>query len=436
MNGTFKREDSGHAIPALAYLLSQYPAMNHAFMLREVRQLRASGFAIRCASIREPDRDDDRLSAEEKEEQQATFYIKTQPLSNVLGAHVRTLIRYGIAYFRGALLALHIGRGRPTATIRNLLYFVEAVVMGDWMHRYGLEHVHTHFASNVALIAERIFPITVSATFHGFDEFKDPKGFHLSEKIIASRFVCAVSRYGCSQMMMSCHYSLWSKLEVARLGVDTEDFRPDRFRHHSKHLELLCAGRMTAVKGHHVLLEAMQLLKARGCPVRLHLAGDGEEHLGLQEHVAAAGLDDSIVFHGFLNQDELRKLYANTDIFILPSFYEGIPVVLMEAMAMGIPCIATWVNGIPELIRNGIDGLTVAPGDSGALADAVAAYLGDRQLLEQFSINARQRAIERADLERNVQHLATIFERYLGKDNNLMKSADKLMIDSSSLATK
>lgn len=420
----------------LAYLLSQYPAINHAFMLREVRQLRASGFTIRCASIREPDRDDAHLTAEELEEKQRTFYIKALPISRVIGAHARTLMRHGRGYLRGAKLALRMGKGRPRATIRSVLYFVEAVVAGDWMCRFGLAHVHTHYVSNVSMIAEHIFPITMSATFHGPDEFADPKEFHLAEKIIASQFACAISRYGCSQMMKYCHYSQWNKLEIARLGVSTEGLRPRKFRDHPELFELLCAGRMTAVKGQHVLVEAMELLKRRRCPVRLHLAGDGQDRVALQEHVSAVGLADSIVFHGFLNQDDLRQLFDNIDLFVLPSFAEGVPVVLMEAMSLGIPCITTWVNGIPELIRNGIDGLTVAPGDSAALANAIATCLGDGRLRQRLSVSARDRALEFADLNRNVQHLATIFARYLGQENAPEESKEKFSIDVSSSVPK
>src|SRR5262249_2470821 len=152
--------------------------------------------------------------------------------------------------------------------------------------------------------------------------------------------------------------------------------------------------------------------------------------------VFAAGLSETVIFHGFVNQDELRKLYAKTDIFVLPSFEEGVPVVLMEAMAMGIPCISTWVNGIPELIRNGIDGLTVAPGDPAALADAVATCLRDRRFRQQLSVSARERALELADLNRNVQHLATIFARYLGQEGAMNKGEKNFIIDVPSLVPK
>ncbi len=421
-------DDGGAKTPVLAYLLSEYPAINHAFMLREVRQLRASGFVVRCASIRVPNRDDARLTPEELEEKQNTFYIKAEPVSRVIGAHARSLIRHVSGYLRGVLLAIRMGRARPKKTIRSLFYFAEAVIIGDWMRHNDLAHVHTHYASNVAMIAERIFPITISVTFHGPDEFKNPEEFHLTEKINASRFARAISRHGCSQLMKSCRYSQWNKLEIARLGVDTERLRPQIFRDHSEPFELLCAGRMTAVKGQHTLLDAMELLRARNCSVRLHFAGDGEDRVALQEHVSAAALGDSVVFHGFVNQDELRKLYANTDVFVLPSFEEGVPVVLMEAMSLGIPCIATWVNGIPELIRNGIDGLTVSPADPVALANAIAICLQDQRIRQQLSIKARERAIEMADLNRNVQHLAMIFARYIGQQNVLRAERAEFII--------
>jgi glycosyltransferase involved in cell wall biosynthesis len=218
-------------------------------------------------------------------------------------------------------------------------------------------------------------------------------------------------------MMLSCDYSQWKKLEITRLGVDTHSLLPEEFREHPEPLQLLCAGRLAAVKGQHVLLDAVRLLKEQCCPVHLHLAGDGEDRAALQNHVIATDLCDSVTFHGFLNQEKLRKLYAATDLFVLPSFAEGVPVVLMEAMALGIPCVATWVNGIPELIRNGIDGLTVAPGDAVGLANAIISCINDPRLRRQLSNAARLRATEIADLNRNVQHLAAIFAGYLRDDD-------------------
>jgi glycosyltransferase involved in cell wall biosynthesis len=397
----------------LAYLVSQYPAVNHAFMLREINELRRLGSQIQVASISDPDRPPERLTSEEREAAAAVLYVKSAPKVAVLKAHLHALAVSPGSYLRGAYAALRLGSGSPQKSLRFLLYFVEAIVVGEWMCRAGLRHLHCHYSSNVALLAAKVFPITISVTFHGPEEFKDPAGFHLREKINACLFACAISDYGRSQLMLACDPSQWAKLEATRLGVDTAKLLPRDFRPNPKPFELLCAGRLAPVKAQHILISAMELLRREGWDVRLHLAGDGPDRASLQQRVNAAGLAQHVVFEGFVNQDEMQRLYQRTDIFVLPSFAEGVPVVLMEAMARGIACVATWVNGVPELIRTGLDGLTVAPGDPAALAHAVTRLMADVELRRGIEKRARQRAVEVADLEANVARLLEVFGRFL-----------------------
>jgi colanic acid/amylovoran biosynthesis glycosyltransferase len=397
----------------LAYLFSQYPAVNHAFMLREVWQLRRLGAEIHVASVSGPDRSADRLTPEEREEVQSVFYVKSAPKTAVLSAHLRTLFKRPGRYLGGLFAAMRLGRGHIGRTIDFILYFAEAVVLGDWMDGCGCHHLHVHFSSNVAILAAKVFPITISVTFHGPDEFKDPVGFHLREKIGACLFACAISDYGRSQLMNSCDHSQWAKLEVTRLGVDTGKLLPRPLRSHPDPFELLCAGRLAPVKAQHILIRAMEMLVADGRSVRLHLAGDGPDRASLEARVASSGLSQYVVFEGFVNQDEMQRLYERTDVFVLPSFAEGVPVVLMEAMSRGIACVATWVNGVPELIRTGLDGLTVAPGDPGALVQAITRLMDDIEFRRGMEQRARLRAVEFADLTTNVAHLHEVFARYV-----------------------
>jgi colanic acid/amylovoran biosynthesis glycosyltransferase len=340
--------------------------------------------------------------------------VKTQSLSSIARSHLRTLFSRPATFFKGLACALRQGKGHARSTLSWLFYFVEAIVVGEWMRANQLPHVHIHYSSNVGLLLSKVFPITISCTFHGPDEFKDPTGFVLTEKIVASRFACAVSDFGRSQMMLASDYSQWSKLEVTRLGVDTNRFRPREQRDHPERFELLTAGRLAPVKAQHVLLAAMEMLSRPGRQIRLRIAGDGPDRASLEEHVRVSGLADCVEFLGFVNQDEMSQLYQETDAFLLPSFAEGVPVVLMEAMAMGIPCVATCVNGIPELIRHELDGLTVVPGNAAELARATMRLINDPVLRRDFSRRARQRAVEIADLGTNVAHLADVFARHLG----------------------
>lgn len=392
---------------SLAYLLSQYPAINHPFMLREVRRLRELGFAIEVASIRPPDRPFDQLTAVEQEEARSTFYVKTPGLPRLLRAHLATLLTRPAGYVRGLFRALRSG---PS----GILYFAEAVVAGDWMMRHRLFHVHIHYCSTVGWIAAAIFPITMSVTFHGQAEFVNPDGFQLREKIRASLFCRAISLHGRSQMLKVVDYREWPKVEVAFLGVDPREFQPRPFRAHPEPFQIACVGQLAPVKGQHMLLAAMELLAREGRRVLLRIAGDGADRAGLEQDIASRHLARHVIMEGFLNQDKLRELYAECDVLALPSFAEGIPVVLMEAMAMEIPCVATWITGIPEIIRQETDGLLTPPGDAEALAFAIARLMDDPELRRSLGQKARLRILEKFDLHRNTERLAEIFGRRLG----------------------
>jgi len=387
----------------IAYLVSQYPAISHTFILREIRALRALGWDIRVASIRAPDRPFEQLSVEEQAEQRATFYIKPRGPAPALVANVRVLLRRPLAYAGALAYAL-----RLNGTARNMLYFAEAVMFADWMRRERLEQVHMHFSTTVGLLARRVFAMRTSATIHGSDEFIDPQGFHLSAKVAAFDLVCAISEYGRSQLMRFSDARHWPKLQVARLGVDVEVYAPRPFRYNPKTFEILTVGRLAAVKGLHVLLGAIERLIREGRNARLRIAGDGPERANLENESVRRGLTEKVVFEGSQSPAQLRALYSQTDVFALASFAEGIPVVLMEAMAMEIPCVATWITGVPELVRHEVDGLLVPPGSEEELAGALARLMDDSDLRLRLGKSARQRVLEHYDLKRNTRVLADL----------------------------
>jgi glycosyltransferase involved in cell wall biosynthesis len=386
--------------------LSQYPAVNHVFMLREIRSLRKLGFEIHAASIRRPDRDLSVMTEAEREEAQATYYVtSTSPLRLAL-AQLHTFVTRPASYFRG--LAGALGSGP-----RGFFYFAEAIAVGRWMMRRRITHLHTHYASNVALIVARTFPITLSVTFHGPVEFQDPVHSRLREKVRASLFSCAISQYGLAQLMYACGYAEWPKLELTYLGVDLDEFRPRPFHPAPAPFEIVCAGRLASVKGQHVLIAAMEALIQEGRNIRLRFAGDGPDRAELERDVDTRGLSAHVSFAGNLNQDQLRILYRESDAMVLPSFAEGLPVVLMEAMAMEIPCIATWVAGVPELIRDDVNGLLAPAGDAVALARAIARLEADPALRLRLGQHARQRVEKSFDVWKNVARLAEVFRRRL-----------------------
>jgi len=399
--------------PRLAYLVSQYPAVTHTFILREIRALRRLGLEVNVFSVRGPDRLPHALSLEEQEELAQTRAVLKAGVLSIVGAHLRTAGGSPLAYFAGLFYALRLAGLDLHKAIRNLIYFGEAVVAGSWMSRLRLGHVHSHFASTLELLLARVFPITFSATIHGPDEFSDVAGFYMAEKVAHAAFLCAISHYAASQLMKASDSRYWDKLEVAPLGVDPGIFVPNPGRKSTERFEVLCVGRLAAAKGHHILLAAVGRLVREGRSIRLRLVGDGPERPGLERRIAELGLEYNVQLMGSLNQDRVRQLYAETDLFVLTSFAEGVPVVLMEAMAMEIPCVATWITGVPELIRHSIDGWLVPPGDFDQTAEAIAHLMDDPALRRRLGCSARVRVIEKYDLDRNTAHLARIFKHRL-----------------------
>ena len=400
-------------LPAMAYLISRYPAVSHTFILREVRQLRALGFGIATASVNEPDQAV--LPAEEAEEAARTYYLKRDGIKGALGAHLRTLAGDPGAWLRGVGLAFRLGGADPRRLLLSLAYFTEALMLGQWMRRQRLTHLHVHFATaaaSIGLYVKRAFKTGFSLSIHGPDEFDNVETQWLAEKIGAADFLFCIGQYAKSQVMRQCPPAQWSKCDIAPLGVDllryalrAQPAEPAP----SAPFHLLCVGRLTPAKGQHVLLDALIDLRRQGRNVSLTLVGTGPDEASLKQAVRAARLDASVSFTGALDQQQVHALYQSADAFVLPSFAEGIPVVLMEAMACGVPCITTRITGIPELIRSADEGLLVTPADAEALAGAIVQLMSAPHLRHKIRLAARARVLQSYDLERNVARLAALF---------------------------
>ena len=401
----------------LAYLVSRYPAISHTFILREVRHLRALGFEIEVASINDADRALNKMTTEEREEAASTYYVKRHGAIGAARAHLVTLVTSPVAYLRGLLFALKLGGLDLKGLVFGLLYFIEAVMIGRWMKSKNLSHLHVHFAtpaSTVGLIATKIFPIKMSITVHGPDEFYNVSSYRLAEKIHGSEFICCIGSYARSQLMKLSPVDEWNKFEVSPLGVDPSAFKPRPVHENGNAFEVICVGRLVPAKGQHILIEAIDRLVREGRNIKLRVVGDGPDRESLESLAACRNMNGHVVFEGAINQDKIRDLYSKADAFALASFAEGIPVVLMEAMAMEIPCVTTFITGIPELIRDGVDGLLVPPSDDEALSRVIARLMDDAELRKTIGVNGRKRVIEKFDLEQNTSRLADIFRRRLG----------------------
>lgn len=399
----------------LAYLVSRYPAISHTFILREVFALRRLGFEIQVASINDPDRSAAALTAIEQTGVTSTFYVKKAGIIGAFKAHSHIFLTQPRNYLRGLVYALRLGQFDLKKLVYNFFYFTEAVMIGQWLRQTQCTHLHVHFATpaaTVGLIARRTFPITFSITVHGPDEFYDVSKFYLSQKVQVADFICCISYFARSQLSLLSPPDLWDKLEVARLGVDSSVFTPRPFREHPHPFEILCVGRLVPAKGQFLLVKATANLIATGREVHLRLVGDGPDRSRLEDEVKRRHLTSHVMFEGAVNQDRIRDFYAEADVFALASFAEGLPVVLMEAMSMEIPCVTTHITGVPELIKDG-EGLLVAPADVDGLTQALA-YLFDNPS-ERYRIGqaGRQRILKDYELQRNIEKLADIFQRRL-----------------------
>ncbi len=392
----------------LAYLLSGYPAFSLTFVLNEILCLRQLGFDIVTASINPCDQPPSEMDEAERNEEANTFYVKRAGIAAAVRDLVSALVLHPLGVLRGLYFTIRLG-----GEFIRFFYFFEALMVGAWMRRNGQSHLHTHLGgavASVAMIAARIFPIKLSFTIHGPDEFFDVGKYYLRQKIEAASFICCISSFGCSQLKMISPSSMWDKLLVCRLGVDASKFSPRRGALPAGPIEIACVGRLVGAKGQHVLLAAFERLVREGRDIRLRFIGKGPERAALENAAAQYGLGDKVIFEGPVNAGRVRTLLAGASIFALPSFAEGIPIALMEAMAMEIPCVSTTVAGIPELIRNEIDGLLVAPSDEVQLAAALARLIDDPALRRQFGASGRRRIQEHFDLQQSAKALGEIFK--------------------------
>jgi glycosyltransferase involved in cell wall biosynthesis len=400
----------------IAYLVSRYPATNHTFILREIVALRLQGFDIRVIAIRGADRPDHQMTEIERREREQTFVVLPFG-AHFLKAHLATALGNPAGYARGLWLAVKLSRSSLRSLFFHFIYFLEAVVAGHAARRAGCGRVHTHFSSTVGLIAERIFGFQLSITIHGPDEFRNAAGFAMHEKVARARFISTISQYARSQIMLASGPADWPKIEICRLGVDTSVFTPGGMKKRDDRktddvYRVISVARLAPVKAQRILIAACQQLVTAGWRLNLHLVGSGPDAESLRQFAKAAGMESHVIFEGPRNQDEVIALYRQSDVFALASFGEGVPVVLMEAMAMELPCVATWVNGVPELIRHNQEGLLVAPSDVEGLAQAIEQLLKSPELRQRLGSAGRQKVLQRYELQTNIGTLAEVFRKY------------------------
>lgn len=408
---------NGKAEVRLAYLATLYPALSHSFVQREVEALRARGVEIHTFALHRTN-PAHVLTESDREAQSSTYTVLPPHWLRLIGAHLRALSTGPRAYLQTLAYALNRPPGGSHGRWWQLFYFLEAVPIWRECERLGLTHVHAHFTSPSGDVARLVAQLgrerrgrggwSWSFSAHGTDIFNDGPA-SLADKVGSASLVVCISDFGRSQLMRLAGQEHWSKLRLARCGLDGEWFQNGTPRIPEEELRLLTVGRLEREKGHSILLDAVSLLQERHVPVRLELVGDGSQLESLGRQARALGISDRVRFAGPVGQDRIRERYRDADVFCLPSLGEGVPVVLMEALASGLPAVASNTMGIPELIEDGVTGLLVSPGRPEELAAAIERLARDRSLGRRLGAAGRLRVMEEFNLDRGAEILRASF---------------------------
>lgn len=394
----------------IAYLTGDYPKVSHTFILREVEAVRAAGVPVITCSIRQPPEAEFK-GQEELRARAETFYViaaAKNPL-RLASAHGRALLRSPGGWFRSFALAIRMRSPGLKALIWQLFYFLEAGVLADHLRRNHVSHLHNHFGNSscsVAVLAAELAGIPFSFTEHGPAIFFEVDRWALPEKIKRARFVVAITHFCRSQLMLFSDPNDWDKITIVHCGVDPAAYRHDPGGSGKR---VAFVGRLDPVKGALLLIEAMAVVLKAHPDATLTLAGDGPARAGAEARARALGIEAAVQFAGFMTQGQVADLLANSDMLVLPSFAEGLPVVYMEALASRIPVVASRVAGVQELVEDGVTGYAIPPGDVATLADPMIRLMDDPATARAMG-EAGRKAVEAGfDIRHEGARLADLF---------------------------
>jgi len=295
-------------------------------------------------------------------------------------ATLQILLLHPVRFLRAIGLAVRVGWRSDRGLLVHLVYLAEACVLHRWLRRAQINHFHAHFGTNsttVAMFCHELGGPTYSFTCHGPEEFDRAAGIGLGEKIRRAKFVIAISHFGKSQLFRHCDKSHWNKIHIIRCGVDSMFLGAEVSLPSGN--TIVCVGRLCEQKGQLLLVEAAARLAAEKVDFHLALIGDGPMRGEIQKLIDRHDLGDCVTIAGWMSNAQVRQQMIESRVVVLPSFAEGLPVVLMEALALHRPVISTFVAGIPELVENGETGWLVPAGDLDALAEALRQSLAVSQ---------------------------------------------------------
>ncbi|MCL4691937.1 MAG: glycosyltransferase [Candidatus Hydrogenedentes bacterium] len=376
----------------IAYMTGEYLRVSpFVFIYREISALRRAGVHVETISVRGVS-ESECVSPEQKAERETTYVLVPFSIGALAKAHGRLKFTAPSRYLRALRLAWSTRQPGIKGLLYQLAYFLEAGLVAERMRQCGLIHLHNHLGASsctVAMLAAELGGFTFSCSLHGPDIFFEPYRWRLDAKLKRALFVCCISHFCRSQAMIWTPPERWNRLHIIHCGVEPEVFEPRQ--HDGAGKRLIFVGRLAAVKGIPILLEAIAHLRDAHPDIELVLAGDGPDRGWIERRSQELGIANRVRVTGYLSQDRVREELRASDIFVMASFAEGVPVVLMEAMATGLPVIATRIAGIAELVDDGESGFLTPPSDTGSLVERIDALLRDPQLRSRMGIAGRQK---------------------------------------------
>ena len=400
----------------VAYITSRFPKLSETFVLYEILAVEELGVDVEIFPLIRG-----REAVHHKEAARLAERAHDIPLLSrtVLAAQWHWLRNRPRAYLRSWWAAIRGNLGSPRFLARAVVVVPLAATYGRRMSELQVEHIHAHWATHPALaayVASGLTGIPYSFTAHAHDIYVERP--MLLEKIRRASFVVTISEY--NRRFLERHYGAVarSRLVVIHCGTDTGLFQPPVARPPGP-WTVVCVASLQPQKGHRHLIEACRRLVAGGIDLRCMLVGDGETRGELERQIRLAGLGAHVRFMGQQPRHRVIELVGSADAVAQPSVIlangkmEGIPVALMEAMAMERPVVATDISGVAELVENGSTGLLVPPGDPGRLSDALRAIHDDPELGRALGRAGRRKVVEEFDLSRSAAELA---RRFIGPE--------------------
>jgi colanic acid/amylovoran biosynthesis glycosyltransferase len=395
----------------VAYLINQYPMVSTTFIRREILALERLGSQVQRIALRGWDAIV--MDAADATEQERTQYVLQNGALPLVASLLKVMLTAPLPFLATLALALRIGWRADRPLLYHFVYLAEACRVLSWVKSSGAIHIHSHFGTNAAEVAMLVRALggpAYSFTVHGPIEFDKPEFVQLAEKVRRSAFTVAITSFARSQIYRWVEQPCWNKVKLIHCGIEMafHDVGPVDPQPTPR---LVCLGRLSAEKGQLLLVEAVSRLAAKGVWFNLTLVGDGPMRRTIEAIVAERGLSDRIHLTGSIPTERLREELLAARALVVPSFSEGLPMVMMEAMALRRPVLATWIAGIPELVRPGIEGWLFRPGSVDALVGAIEDCLSkSAEQLRVMGEAARTRVLERHSVDVQARMLAQLFE--------------------------